>query len=138
MKKWILSIILLVCITGCTKEIDDQGKATWKLDPVRTKQVEDAIEGGASLLSAVYPPALAAVVTLLGLLGYWRKKIKPNYEKAQTEANLYHTTTHTIVAAIEELKKTDNAAWKKLEKELAMSVNLENVIRAIRGLPKIE
>ena len=147
MRKWTLSIVLGVviglsgsfCLHGCTKEIDDQGKTTWKLDPIRAEQIEDTIEGGANLLKVIYPPAGAAMVTLLGLLGYWRKKIKPSFEKAKIEANLYHTTTHTIVAAIEELKKTDNPAWKKLEKELGpMSVNLENVIRAIRGLPKIE
>ena len=139
MRKWILSIAFVVCLIGCTKEIDKQGKTTWKLDPVRTKQVEDAVEGGASLLSVVYPPATAAGLAILTALGIWKKKIKPNYEKAKTEANLYHTTAHTIIAAIDELKKTDNPAWKKLEKELGpMSLNIENVIRAIRNLPAKE
>lgn len=132
----------MLCIFGCTKEINQEGQTTWRLDPVRTEQVEQSVEGFAGLLATLtpfLPHAGAAAVPILAALGIWRKKIKPNYEKAKTEANLYHTTAHTIIAAIEELKKTDNQAWKKLEKELGpMSINLENVIRGMRNLPPKE
>lgn len=126
----------MLCVLGCTKEVNEQGETTWKLDPIRTQQVEDAVEGGASLLSVLYPPAGAAVVAVLAALGIWRKKIKPNYEKAKTEANLYHTSTHTLVQVIEAIKKDEPELWEKIEPflESRMGTNIENVIRAMRGL----
>ena len=140
MKKWIISIVFVLCVLGCTKEINEQGQTTWKLDPIRTEQVESAIESGASLLSVVYPPAGAAAVAILGALGIWRKKIKPNYEKAKTEANLYHTSTHTLVQVIEAIKKDEPELWEKIEPfmDSRIGTNTENVIRAIRGLPAKE
>jgi len=139
MKKLLICVVLALLVGGCVKGTDSEGNTTWRLDLGKAGQVEQGAEGAAGILNiigAYWPPAGAAGLTLLTALGIWKKKIKPNYEKAKTDANLYHTTAHTIIAAIEELKKTDPAAWKKLEKELGpMSIHLENVIRGMRGLP---
>ena len=143
MRKWLITIVFALCVAGCTKEIDNQGKSTWKINPIVSEKVEQPIEATGNLLtalSAVYPPAGAAGVALLTALGIYRKKIKPNFEKAQTEANLYHTSTHTLVQVIETIKKEQPGAWKLIEPFLKskMGQNTENVIRALRGLPPKE
>lgn len=138
MKKLLISIVFVLCVLGCTKELNEQGKTTWKLNPVITEQVEQATEGTASILTALtpfFPPAGAVGATLLAALGIWRKKIKPNYEKAKTEAELYHTSTKTLVEVIEEIKANQPEVWSKLKPILESNIgqNMENVIRALRG-----
>lgn len=141
MKKVLTGLILgfglvLVCISGCTKSVNEDGKTVWGIDLGKSAQIEDAVDAGSSLLSIIYPPATAVALTILTALGIYRKKIKPHFEKVKTEANLYHTSTHTLVQVIETIKKDQPELWKKLEPflESRIGVNTENVIRAIRGL----
>lgn len=136
MKKIAVIVVILLC--SCTKVANEQGEKTYQLNPETAAEIEAPIEATGSLLTALtplYPPAGAAGVAILTALGIWRKKIKPKYEKAQTEANLYHTTTHALVTAIEEFKENSPEAWLKLKEELNVGPNVENVIRAIRNLP---
>ena len=140
MKKILLSVILLFFVCGCTKEINEQGQATWKLDPVRSEKVEKQVESAAGLLTALtpfLPHAGVAATALLTALGVYRTKVKPNFDKARTEANLYHTTTHTLVQVIETIKKDEPELWAKIEPFMDSKIgkNTENVIRAMRGLP---
>lgn len=139
MKKW-LCIVMLLCVLGCTKEIGEDGRTTWKLDPIRSEQVEKGVESAAKLLQALtpfLPHAGVAGTALLAALGIYRKKVKPNFDKAKTEANLYHTSTHTLVEVIEAIKKDEPELWEKIEPFLEGRIgkNTENVIRAMRGLP---
>ena len=144
MRKWIVSIVLLVCILGCTKEIDDQGRTTWKLDPNEVVKYEKPVEGAITILEVLtpfVPYAGTAVVALLTALGIWKGKIKPKLIEAQTEANLAHTATHTVVSIIEDIKTKQPDLWAKMKPgfiDSQMSTNIENVIRAIRRLPAKE
>ncbi len=140
MKKRLAILLTLVFFVGCVKTIDEQGKKTWRLDPIKTEKVEKTIEEGASLIGALYPPALAAIIPLLGALGYWKTKIKPKFLEARTEANLYHASTHTLVQVVEDIKKNQPEIWKEIEPFLKSRIgtNTENVIRAMRGLPAKE
>jgi hypothetical protein len=145
MKKAILlSIVFVAFFCGCTKEINTEtGETTWKLNPIISQQVEDTAEGAAGLLTALtpfIPHAGVAGGALLTALGIYRRKVKPNFDKAKTEANLYHTATHTLVEVIEDIKKNEPEVWAKIKPllETEMGQNIENAIRAIRGLPPKE
>ena len=143
MKKWLISIVFVLCmscLSGCDKEIDDQGNVTYRADPCTVAKVEQGTEAGISLLGilSVFWPALIPVATAAaGVYGTY-KKVKPKLDIARTEANLYHTSTHTLVAVIEELKRKQPELWAKLKPYLEdskMSKNIENVILALRNLP---
>jgi len=144
MKKWLITLVFVLCVLGCTKEINDQGKETWKLNPIFSEKIEAPIEAGGNLLTALaplLPYAGTAGVALLTALGIYRKTVKPQFEEAKTEANLYHTSTHTLVAIIEDIKIKQPDLWAKLKpflEDAKMSKNIQNVILALRGLPPSE
>ena len=144
MKKWILSLVLLVCISGCVKSQDDQGRITYRIDPNTAMKYEKPIEGAITILEVLtpfVPYAGTAAVALLTALGIWKGKIKPKLTEARTEANLAHTATHTVVSIIEDIKIKQPELWEKMKPEFIdsqMSKNIENVVRAIRRLPAKE
>ncbi len=140
----LIAITTMLAMSGCTAVEDEKtGKTTWKLNPLISKQVEDAAEGTAGILKILgpyIPYAGTGSVAIMTALGIYLKKIKPNYTKAKTEANLYHTTTHTLVQVVEHIKKNEPEIWAKLKPLLdsEMGRNTENAIRGLRGLPAKE
>jgi len=144
MKKLLISIVfvLSLCLSGCTRETNTEtGETKWKLNPIISEQFEKGGEGAAGLLAAIapfWPPAGAASVTLLSLLGIYRRKVKPKFEKAKNEAEIYHASTQTLVEVIEDIKLHEPELWEKLKPLIKMGPNTENVIRALRGKPPIE
>jgi len=143
MKKWLISIVFMLCVVGCVKKVNEQGEITYRADPCAVKAAEQGVETGISIISllgALWPALLPAAGIAAGAYGTY-KKVKPNLDIARTEANLYHTSTHTLVAVIEEIKLKQPDLWKKLKPYLEdskMSKNIENVILALRGLPPNE
>ena len=142
MKKIVLSIVLLLCMAGCIAEVNEQGEETYRADPCTVAKVERGTEAGISLLGilSVFWPALIPVATgAAGIYGTY-KKVKPKLDEAKTEANLYHTSTHTLVQVIEAIKKDQPDLWVRIEPflESRVGVNTENVIRALRNLPPKE
>lgn len=77
-----------------------------------------------------------------GALGAW-KKVKPGLTVAKTEAEQYHATSAALVQALESFKETNPTEWDKMGALIAAELNkqgidpknIENVIRALRGLP---
>ena len=144
MKKLFLSTILLLCICGCVRSLDDQGRTTYHIDPNEAMKYEKPVEAAATVLEALapfVPYAGTGAVALLTALGIWKAKIKPQYTKAKTEANLYHTTARTVVAVIEDIKLKDSELWKKLKpflEDSQMGKNVTNAILALRGKPPVE
>lgn len=136
-------VILLLMVSGCIAETNEQGETTYKADPCTVKKVEQSVEAGISLLGilSVFLPVLIPVATgAAGIYGTY-KKVKPKLDVARTEANLYHTSTHTLVAVIEEIKLKQPELWKKLKpflEDSKMGKNIENVILALRGKPPKE
>ena len=143
MRKWLLSIVLVLFLAGCTKVISEDGEATYKINPIISEKIEAPIEATGNLLTAlapVLPYAGTAGLALLSALGIYRKTVKPQFEEAKTEANLYHTSMHTVVMIIEDIKKNDKELWLKIEPFFDSKVGTitENLIRALRGLePKV-
>jgi len=139
MKKWLITLILLISLCGCTKELNTEtGEATWRLNPIISEQIENTAEGTAGLLQAlapIVPYAGTAGAALLAALGIYRGKVKPNYVKAKTEAELYHASTKTLVDVIEDIKKNQPELWLKLKPALVdsqMAKNVEQVIWALK------
>ena len=143
MKKLIVCVVMLavLCVAGCITSVDSEGKKTYRIDPNESAKYEGGAEGVAALLQALSPfvPYVGTgSLAILTALGIYRGKIKPKLETAQTEADLYHTSTHTLVAVIEEIKVKQPELWEKLKpflNDTQMGQNTENVIRALRSLP---
>lgn len=140
MKKIVFVSLILFFVVGCTKEVTPDGKTTYRADPCSLAKIEQGVEGGLGILNilSVFWPALLPVAAAgAGVYGTYRK-VKPKLLESQTKANLYHTSTHALVTAIEDFKKNNPEAWSKLKEEIKMGPQVESVIRALRGLPPIE
>ena len=143
MKKKLLSAILLLCVFGCVKSLDDEGRTVYSADPCTVKKIEQGAEAGLSILTILgtFWPALIPVATAgAGVYGTW-KRVKPKLTKSRTEANLYHTTAHTIVAVIDDIKIKNPNLWKKIKPYLEdsqMGKNVTNAILALRGKPPVD
>jgi len=148
MKKWfkvlLLAVVLSVGLTGCVESTDPaSGETQYALDAEKAAEVEKYVETGITVLMALsviwpglIPAGLAAI--LIGALAAFRK-IKPQLVDAKSEAEQYHSTTASVVAAIEAFKESNPDDWTKLEEKLkkALGPAAENIIRALRGLPPI-
>jgi hypothetical protein len=134
------SVVLLLCV-GCLTSLDpNTGQTIYRLDPNVVGSVETVVETGISvggLLGAIFPVILPFVTLAGGIYGTW-KKIKPQVTKAQTEATLYHTAVASLVEAIEDYKEFDPDGWENLKDKIKVGDKVENVIRALRGLPPKE
>lgn len=146
MTKLRLSIVLMIVplfLFGCTKETSKDGKVAYKLNPIISEKIEAPIEAGGKLLEALgpyIPYASTAGLALLSALGIYRTTVKPKFVAAKTEANLFHTGMHTVVMAIEDVKKKEPELWSKLEPFLDSRIGTitDNIIRGLRGLPPKE
>lgn len=142
MNKWLI-VVMLLCVSGCIAETNEQDETTYRADPCSVAKFERSAEGAISLMGilSVFWPALIPVATgAAGIYGTY-KKVKPKLDVARTEANLYHTSTHTLVAVIEEVKLKQPELWVKLKpflEDSQMGRNIENVILALRNLPPKE
>lgn len=145
-KKLLLSAILLLwllCVCGCIKSLDDEGRTVYSADPCAVKKIEQGAEAGLGILAilSTFWPALIPVVAAGGSVYGTYKRMKPKLTESQTEANLYHTTAHTVVAVIEDIKTKEPALWAKLKpfmEDSQMGKNVTNAILALRGKPPIE
>ena len=136
-------LMFLLSAHGCVRSTDEQGRTTYSLDPCSVdkaeKQTEAAI-GLMSLLGTIWPALLPVAGVAAGVYGTY-KRVKPKLDTARTEANLYHTSTHTLVAIVEDIKIKQPDLWAKLKpilNDAKMSTNIQNVILALRGLPPKE
>lgn len=139
MKKARLTICVVgLLLAGCVTSTDpNTGAALYSLDPNAVASIERYVETGLTLGSvagAIFPVILPFVTLAGGIFVAW-KKIKPQVVKAQNRATLMHTGVTSLVVAIEELKKVSPEAWEKLKAEIKIGPEIENIIRAIRGLP---
>jgi hypothetical protein len=149
MKARTLAIVILglyvILLAGCLKSIDPvTGQTRVGLDP--NSRVVAAAEVGAGVVGATLPflGPLGGLIGggLLTALAAWRK-YKPLLLTAKSEAEQYHAAATATVLGIEDFKKENPEAWAKLgaliEPQLGKvgltGLQVENVIRAIRGLP---
>ena len=141
MKKVIVMCMMLLVVAGCVSGTDpNTGEKTWHVDPNAAATAEKYVETGTSIMTVLAPvfPVLYPVLLITGgVLAAWRK-MKPKVTKAQDRATLMHTGVSSLVVAIEELKKASPESWEKLKEEIKVGPEIENIIRAIRGLPAKE
>jgi len=153
--KWCLWLAMTLGLTlgmaGCRKATDvDTGKQFWTVDPNKAQKIEQGAEAAGrilAILGILWPVLLPAGAGVAGALAVWRK-YKPKLTQAESEALLYHTLGSVTVDGIEEFKKLYPEEWKKLIVELEavkgkiLSAEerrkIENLIRALRGLPPKE
>jgi hypothetical protein len=144
------TLILVMAISGflgvgCRIVTDAvTGQQTRVLDPNSSLVIggEAAAQMVAGYLPFLGPLGAAAGGIILGILGAWRK-VKPSLTTARTEAEHYHAVAAATVAGVEEFKTTNPEQWESLGALLSAKAKeqgidprvLENVIRALRGLP---
>lgn len=147
----IVMVVLTLCLAGCRKATDvDTGKPFWTVDPNKAQKIERVADTASQILAilGVLWPALLSVGTgVAGALAVWRK-YKPKLTQAESEALLYHTLGSVTIDGLEEFKKLYPEEWKNLLAELEAVKGkilspeerrkIENLIRALRGLPPKE
>lgn len=141
----VVIVALIAGLGGCITATDPvTGEKTYAVDP-NSKVVQSA-EVAAEGLAAIGPlfgatgGLIAGLAT--GVLAAWRK-VKPSLIEAKTKAAQYYAATAATVTGIEEFKKTSPDSWEKLGELIDAQLTkqgldpktIENVIRAIRGLP---
>lgn len=141
---WILFVMVIIPIGGCVTTVDPNGVEHVALDPNSPIVVgaEVAAQGVASFGSFFGTVGTILAGIAVGILGAW-SKIKPTLTAAKTKAEQYHAATAATVTALESFKKSNPEQWSKLgaliTEQLAKQnidpLTIENVIRAIRGLP---
>lgn len=136
----LLTICILLAVTGCVVEKDSSGAKTVRVDAEKAEQVEKGAEAAISVseaLTVVWPGFAAVSVGLTGLLAAWRKN-KGKLTEAQTETQMYHSVTGSIVDAIEAYKEGFPDDWGYLKEKLAEKIGPkgEAIIRALRKPPE--
>lgn len=136
---WILVMVLFLLIAGCRVTDPITGGTLYSADPNAIGDIETAAQlatGILALFAGVWPWAGPAAGILGGIFGTW-SKVKPKLTKAQSEAEMYHSTATSIVTAIEDFKVNNPIEWNKLKAELehTIGLNAQNIIRAIQGKP---
>jgi len=128
---------------GCITATDPvTGEKTYAVDPNTATQVEGVAQAVGSLAPLLGSTGALVGGAILGVVGAWRK-VKPSLTEARTQAEHYHAATTATVEAIEQFKESAPEAWaqlgelidERLSKQGIDSTTVENVIRAIRGLP---
>ena len=131
-------LVVALVVAGCVTGTDpNTGAATYHVDPNAVAKIEPTIETAitiGTLLAPLFPVIIPALTLITGGFGIWLK-MKPKVTKAQDRATLLHTGVSSLVVAIEELKKISPDGWEKLKTEIKVGPEIENIIRAIRGLP---
>lgn len=139
--KW-MALLLVLLFAGCTVQ---NGATT--VDPNVVSAIEGIAEGTGTTAVALTPilgPLAAAIGgVILGGLRVWRK-MKPELMEAKGKQEIAYAATSVLVKSIEQLKKDHPEDWDKhLEPIIHKAIVtagmdpkvVENVIRAIRGLP---
>lgn len=152
MKRWIVilmaGLILSLGATGCIESKDPEtGEKTYQVDPVAVEKVEESVETGIGVLTAVaaiWPEliSLGFLTTLGGILGTWRK-MKPKLTEAQTKAKMFHSAGQVTAIGLEEFKKAQPKEWMDVVDYLNDAKNkllnpedrlrIENLIRGFIG-----
>ena len=144
-KGWVLVVCVLSLTAGCVTSVDPAtGEKTYAVDPNMSTQVEGVAQAVGSLASLLGSTGALVGGVILGAVGAWRK-VKPSLTEARTQAEHYHAATTATVEAIEQFKESAPEAWTqlgelidgRLSKQGIDPKTVENVIRAIRGLPAI-
>lgn len=144
MKKMAIVIVMILACSGCMKEIvtdPNTGETTTKysIDPEKAGNIEsgaEAAQGVAGAVGLVYPVG-TFIAGIIGTgLALWRK-YKPALVQAQKKQELAYNATTSLVGLIEDLKEISPDTWEKLKEKLKIGPEVENVIRAIRGLPPL-
>ena len=133
----IICMMALLVVVGCVTSIDPvTGETLYGLDPnaVKIEPVVETVITIGTLLAPLFPMIIPALTLITGGFGIWLK-MKPQITKAQNRATLLHTGVSSLVMAVEELKKISPDGWEKLKTEIKVGPEIENIIRAIRGLP---
>lgn len=138
MKKYIVAIVLALLVAGCVTSTDPEtGKTIYQFDPNTYGPIEPIVQTGITigqLLAPLFPVIIPALTLVIGGFGLWLK-IKPQVTKAQDRATLMHTGISSLVIAVEELKEVSPESWAKLKDMIKVGPEINNIIRAIRGLP---
>lgn len=142
MKKWIVVMLAALAVGGCVKSLDPvTGEKKYSIDPCEAAEYEKKAEEGIAILTAVgafVPELLTFAITAGGLLGYWKTKIKPELADAKTLDKIailgidayrekYPKRVDELVAELEAVKRKFVSPEDMLR--------IENLIRAVRGLP---
>lgn len=136
-------MVACLFIGGCMKSQDESGQTTYKLDPNAVAGAETGAEATISILAilSAFIPALVPVVSVAGgVVATWLK-MKPKLQGEKTRADIAYSVAESAVDAIEEFKKDNPAKWVELKEKYftgVIGLEAENVIRAIRDLPKKE
>lgn len=141
----VLVVVVLAMVAGCVTAIDPAtGAKTYALDPNSTVvAIGEMVGTGAGAVAPFLGGPVGLVVgAIAGIAAAWAK-VKPSLTKARTKADQYYAATAATVTGIEEFKKASPEAWSKLgtlideqlTKQNIDPKTIENVIRAIRGLP---
>lgn len=143
-----VKVFLVMCImsfafflAGCDL-MQTQPDGSVVVDPQKVEKIDQiaaATEaaGQVSLISSTWLPILGPIGGLLvGAAGAWRK-MKPQVEQAQSEAEIATSAGQATATAIEEFKKKFPDEWERLEVmfEKYQGPEIENFYRALRGLP---
>lgn len=143
-----IALVFLVVtfpLAGCVTSIDPTtGEKTYALDPNSPAvAIGEMVGTGAGAIAPFLGGTWGLVVgAIAGIAAAWAK-IKPSLTQTRTKADHYYAATASVVTAIEEFKKASPEAWLKLETAINEQLTkqnidpktIENVIRAIRGLP---
>lgn len=137
--------MLVLPVGGCITGTDPvTGEKTYAVDPNATaiQGAEVAVEGLAAISPLFGATGGLIAGAAAGVLAAWRK-VKPSLTQARTKAAQYYAATAATVTAIEEFKEASPDSWAKLGALITEQLTkqgldpktIENVIRAIRGLP---
>lgn len=148
--KMLLGIVVLVCllVVGCLKSVSPEtGETLHSLDPNTVENLQEMGEAGSMILGilSMFWPVLLPIAGYVGGAIRISKKLTPKLIEAQTETQMFHTIASSTILGIEEFKKEYPKEWKELEAELDAfknkvvkpedQLNIENLIRGLRGLP---
>ncbi len=152
---WCLWLAMMLGLTlgmaSCRKVTDvDTGKQFWTVDPNKAQKIEqgvDAVSRILAILGILWPVLLPVGTGVAGALAVWGK-YKPQLTQAESETLLYHTLGSVTVDGLEKFKELYPEEWKKLLAEMEAVKGkilspeerrkIENLIRALRGLPPKE
>ena len=144
MKKILFIIVMMLFIGGCVKVVTVDPNTglesmAYAIDPNvvgQTEQIGGIVYSISSGLGAFFPWATGVAGIVGGLLGAIAR-YKPKLTGLQTKQEITYNSTEALVGLIEELKKTNPETWTSLKDRLKIGPEVENVIRAIRGLPPL-
>lgn len=144
MKRWLaICLLALTLCVGCKVVTDPAtGEKKYSLDTKVSDKAEQGAEVGVALAPLLGPIGIPIATALAGALAAWRKA-KPKLIESQNKAAIYYSVSSATVTALDEFKKTNPEQWAvlggmieaQIQKMGGDPVAIENLIRALRGLP---